>query len=154
MDPIKKNALIIAAIAVLATAVIGALSFLTLRSSQKPEPSPSVATSPSPAQATPSTDPCKDFETLAYAAYPISCKTAVDLALEQAPGTVRNISIGNVRTSVPTNSGIERRNVEMWLIDIELDNPYFDETFNRQIRVLQIGTPTEEQNVFYQKPLE
>src|SRR3989344_4173162 len=95
---------------------------------------------------------CRDFEAMEH---PVSCQEAVTFALEQAQGTVQNVSIGNVTTSTPASSGdIEIQAVEMWLVDIRLANPYFDEEFNKEISVIQIGTPLEHQNVQYQKPLE
>lgn len=87
--------------------------------------------------------------------YKISCEKAVELALAQAPGKVKNVSVGSVRTSVPSSSGgIERRTVDMWLIDIVLAKPYFDDKFNKEIRILQVGIRVDEHNLIYKKPLE
>ena len=96
-------------------------------------------------------DACKDFEGLEH---PIGCHHAASVALGQAQGNIQKISIDNVATSVPTSDTIEIQTVEMWLIDIRLTTPYFDEEFNKEIKVLQIGTPTKEEFVQYQKPLE
>jgi hypothetical protein len=85
----------------------------------------------------------------------ISCEKAVELALAQAPGKVKNVSVAPVRTSVPSSSGsIERRTIDMWLIDIVLAKPYFDEKFKKQISILQVGIPLDNYNLIYKKPLK
>ena len=95
---------------------------------------------------------CVNFQKVDYK---ISCEKAVELALAEAPGKVQKVSIGSVRIFTPSQSGPrERHIVEMWLIDIVLAKPYFDEKFNKQINVLQIGIRVDEHNGVYKKPLE
>lgn len=95
---------------------------------------------------------CANFQKVDYK---INCEKAVELALAQAPGKVRKVSIGSVRIFTPSQSGPrERHIVEMWLIDIELTSPYFDKTFQKEIHALQIGIRLDNTNGIYKKPLE
>jgi len=94
---------------------------------------------------------CKEFQNVDSK---VSCELAVAIASDEAPGTVRHVSIGPVRASVASSSGsIERRTVDMWLIDIALAEPYFDKAFGKQINLLQVGIRLNVPNVAYRKPL-
>lgn len=152
---LRSRPVIVIAIAILTIAAVASLAIWTLRSSNEPATQPPSFQSPAPTQAATS-GPCKNFETLAYAKYPISCIKAVELALEQAPGKVQKVSIGPIRAPIPLPAGgVEKRTVNMWLIDIALDNPYVDLQFfgDKEINILQVGIRTEENNLIYKKPL-
>ena len=139
---------------VLIAALLGSFLFWysTIFKESKPEvATPDITTPPDPIA-----ELCKEFRNVAYK---ISCDEAVKIALDQAPGKVQNVSIGPVRTSVPSSSGLlERRTVNLWLIDIALANPYFEEKLNKQVNRLQIGLSLDErfdEHYFvYRKPLE
>ena len=154
METIKSKPVILIAVVIL-TVIIAAVAIWTIN----PTPQPPTPTTPSP---TPMTEVqsnipqlCAPFGTFSTIDYKVSCEQAVGFALAEAPGVVKNVSIEPVKISVPTSSGtIERRTVEMWMIDIELTNPYFDESLNKQINVLRIGIRVEENNVIYKKPLQ
>jgi len=134
----------------------GALYWYFVLSKQPSSEIPGTTAKPTPAVGFGSLRPyatlCKEFQKVDYK---ISCEKAVELALAQAQGKVQKVSIGPVRISAPSTSGaIKRQTIDMWLIDIVLAKPYFDDKFNKQVNILQIGIRTEEHNVLYKKPLE
>jgi len=148
---------IFAVVIIIAVALISGIVYWYFVLSKQPtsEITPGT-TKPTPAVGFGSLRPyatlCKEFQKVDYK---ISCEKAVELALVQAPGKVQKVSIGPVRTTVPSQSGPpERRTVDMWLIDIVLAKPYFDEKFNKQVNVLRIGIRVDEHNLIYKKPLE
>lgn len=123
---------------------------------QKPTETTKTTAKPSPGVGFGNLKPyaslCTNFQKVNYK---ISCEKAVELALAQVNGKVKNVSVGPVRTSVPSSSGaIERRTVDMWLIDIVLAKPYFDDKFKKQINMLQIGIPTDGYERIFKKPIE
>lgn len=114
----------------------------------RPLPLPQANTSPTTAQL----EICKEFQKVNYI---ITCEKAVELALAQAQGKIQKVSIGPVKTRATSSSGaIEKRTVDMWLIDIVLTKPYFDDNFKKQINVLQIGIPQDDTKLVYKKPLQ
>jgi len=123
---------------------------------QKPASEAPGTTKPSPGPGFGNLSPyaslCKEFQKTKAKN---SCEKAIELALADSPGKIQEISIGPVKSSVPTSSGLrERRMIDMWLINIMLTKPYFDDKFNKQITVLQIGIPLNEDNLIYKKPLQ
>lgn len=147
--------IILAIAIILVVALIGGTLYWYFILSQKPTSDIAPGTKPTPGVGFGSLRPyaylCVNFQKVDYK---IPCEKAVELALAQAPGKVKNVSVGHVRTSIPSSSGIERRTVDMWLIDIVLAKPYFDDKFNKQINILQIGIRVDEHTLIYKKPLE
>ena len=134
----------------------GALYWYFVLSKQPTSETPGTTAKPTPAVGFGSLRPyaylCVNFQKVDYK---ISCEKAVERALAEAPGKVKKVSIGPVRISAPSTSGaIKRQTIDMWLIDIVLAKSYFDEKFNKQINVLQIGIRVDEHNLIYKKPLE
>lgn len=86
--------------------------------------------------------------------YKISCNRAIELALGNTPGTVQNVSIGSVRTldvSTEPPSAIVK---DMWLIDVKLEKPSFDETFKRQVQTVRIGIGLDENSAIYKEVIK
>lgn len=151
-----RKIFLVSAIILLVALAGGTLYWYFVLSKQPTSETPGIKTKPTPAVGFGSLRPyaafCKEFQKVDYK---IPCEKAVELALAQAPGKVKNTSVGPVRTSVPSSSGaIERRTLDMWLIDIVLAKPYFDDKFNKHINVLQVGIRMDEHNLIYKKPLE
>ena len=155
-DGVVKKILLVLAIILLVALISGILYWYFVLSKQPTSETPGATAKPTPDVGFGSLRPyaylCVNFQKVDYK---ISCEKAVELALAQAQGKVKNVSVGSVRTSVPSSSGgIERQTVNMWLIDIVLAKPYFDDKFNKQINILQVGIRVDEHNLIYKKPLE
>lgn len=94
---------------------------------------------------------CNDFEGLDYK---ITCGRAVEIALANTPGTVQKVSIDSVRTIDPSTEPPSRITADMWLVDVKLEKPYFDQNFNREIHVARIGVGLNEHLGIYKEVLE
>ena len=156
MKIVRKIFLALAIILAVALISGGIYWYFVLSKNPPSEIAPGTTTKPTPDVGFGSLMPyaafCKEFQKVDYK---ISCEKAVELAVAQAAGKVQKVSIEPVRTSIPSSSGtVEIRTVDMWLIDIVLAKPYFDDKFNKEIRILQIGIRVDEHNLIYKKPLE
>ncbi len=69
----------------------------------------------------------------------ISCEEAVSIAMSNTAGSVQKVSMGSVRTLDPLTSPPTRIVKEMWLVDIKLENPHFDQNFGREVLYLRLG---------------
>jgi hypothetical protein len=117
-------------------------------STTKPKPTPAVGFG----DLKPYAKFCKEFQKTQAK---ISCEKAIELALAQKPGKVKNVTIEPVRTSILSSSGIpERQTVNMWLIDIELTSPYFDKMINKEIHTLRVGYRLDDANGMYEKAID
>jgi len=77
----------------------------------------------------------------------VSCKDAIKIALAATPGTIQKISIGSPLFPDPS--------LRFWLIDIQLANPSFDETFQREVAFLRVGVPLADVSIgLYKEPLD
>ena len=117
------------------------------------QPTSIGAPSPTPTPVK-STSPCKDFETLAYIKYSISCKKALELALKQAQGNIIGVSIEPAQVPFLDTSPPEIRTIDIWAIDISLAKPVFDKDFNREVHVWRIGIPVDGYKLIHRKPLK
>lgn len=96
------------------------------------------------------------FETIKYE---ISCEKAVSLALQKvalqkAQGEVQKVSIGSVQARIPGSDPPKRGDIEMWLIDVKFQQPYFDEDFKREVKLMRIGIGLHQHFGVYRKVLE
>lgn len=95
-------------------------------------------------------DACVEFKTVDYK---ISCEEAVAIALRHSPGIVRKVSIGSVR-SAGFFSDRSPQEALLWVIDIQVANPYFDTSFQKEIKFLRIGIDIDQRVGISIKPLE
>lgn len=152
---VKKILLVL--VIVLVVALAGGTLYWYFVLSQKPasEIAPGMKTKPSPAVGFGSLRPyaklCANFQKVNYE---ISCEKAVSLALEKAQGEIQKVSIGSVRTVIPGSSPLKRGNVDVWLIDVKLQQPRFDENFKREVKQLRIGVGLHQHWGFYTQVLE
>ena len=93
-------------------------------------------------------DLCDEFK---EAEYLISCDDAVALALADKPGSIQDISIGTRRTPTESEGKILMKDTKLWLIDIRLDEPFYDEKLNKEIKLLKVGIGTDEHFGIYRE---
>jgi hypothetical protein len=67
--------------------------------------------------------------------YGVSCNKAVSLALANSPGVVEEVTVGTLQ--VPGVS--ELIDKTLWMVDIRLEEPLFDEVLGREITFLRVG---------------
>lgn len=91
---------------------------------------------------------CDKFKGAEYA---ISCDEAVALALADKPGNIQDISIGTRRTPTESEGKILMKDTKLWLIDIRLDEPFYDEKLNKEIKLLRVGIGTDEHFGMYRE---
>lgn len=84
---------------------------------------------------------CSEFK---ESGYQISCNEAVAFALADRQGTIQNISIGTKRIPRESEGKILIKDTRLWLIDIRLDEPFYDENLNKEIKLLRAGIGTDE----------
>lgn len=77
---------------------------------------------------------CKRYEVYNFT---VSCTQAVSIALADRPGTAQNISIGPLLIVNFTTSPISRNYIDMWLVDIKLDNPI--DWNGKEAKIMRIG---------------
>lgn len=94
---------------------------------------------------------CASFQN---AKYEISCEEAVSFALEKAQGEVQNITIGPVQTVDRESTPPKIVSVDNWLIDIKLQQPYFDKALEKDVKILRIGIGLHKHLGFYKQVLE
>jgi hypothetical protein len=160
----EKNLFIRILIPVIAAALIGGILYLwnTSKNSLPPPPADlenvgpplpigvSELLAPQAAPIEPQ-DFCSEFQNVQYE---VSCKTAVSRVLAEAPGEILGISIGPIRTAIVSNGRIERKTVEMWLVDVKLEKPYFDQQFGKPTNVLRVGIRVDGGKEIYRKALD
>jgi len=94
---------------------------------------------------------CTNFQKVKYE---ISCEKAVSLALEKAQGEVQKVSIGPVQAVDRESTPPKLVSVDNWLIDIKLQQPYFDEALEKDVKILRIGIGLHQHLGFYKQVLE
>lgn len=123
---------------------------------QKPaSETPGTTTKPTPAVGFGNLNPyaklCESFQKVKYE---ISCEKAVSFALEITQGEVQKVSIGPVQSVDRESTPPKLVSVDNWLIDIKLQQPYFDKSLKKDVKILRIGIGLHEHLGFYKQALE
>lgn len=97
-------------------------------------------------------NPCNEFLPVEGE---ISCQEALVTAFSVTSGTIKKISKDSRRVFVPPlpKPG-QGRFVNLWLIDIQPSNSYFDGEFNHEVKVLRIGIPLNGEKFTYKELVE
>lgn len=141
----------------LTVALVASTIFWYFVLSQNPasQTAPGTTAKPTPAVGFGSLRPyaglCAQFQKVKYE---ISCEKAVVLALGKTQGDIQKVSIGSVQAVIPGSNPPKRGNVEVWLIDIRIQKPYFDKNFKKEVKVLRVGIGLHQHWGFYKKVLE
>lgn len=76
----------------------------------------------------------------------LSCQKAVETALADTRGKIKNITIGPLQISPGLQKTLKISNQQVWLIDIDLEKP-FTAPNKKQVKSLRIAIPLDNAKV-------